>query len=124
MASTTQEEALEVMQWVVSRGPWECGLFIGHPGFGQDLSLEVENTASTNYTRQVYTFSTPELGVDLTNDNILEFDDMPSVKVTHWGLFIQGDATLRYVGTLVDPITVEEGESIRALSGSLVFKVS
>lgn len=123
MASTTQEEILEIQQWLVSRGPWECGLFIGHPGFGQDLSLEVENTGDSAYSRQTYEMSDPTLGTDLSNAEIIEFNNLPDATITHWGLFLSGDNTLRYVGALDKSISVYEGESIRAPAGTLSLEV-
>lgn len=83
------------------------------------------------YERQRVLFDTPFSG-SIQNSNILNFDDLPVVTITHFGLWDSKDGgRFLWGGLLVDPIglrkapmTVEhDGDTIRIPAGKLEVSI-
>ncbi len=90
-------------------------LYINNPGAG---NTGVEVTGGT-YARQPITFGAVS-GAAISNTNLIEFEGMPTVTATHYGIFDSASGgNLKVYGLIEDPIVATAGDTAQFNIGDL-----
>lgn len=92
-------------------------LHTGNPG-----TNGANEVTGGSYARQLETFAAAASG-EIANASDIEFEDMPAVTVSYWGIWSAASAGTFYGGWLLTaPVAVVATQLARFLTGSLVVE--